>query len=176
MEVPLLLAHLVTINVEFGVFLCLNPLCKRAVSAAGLVEHIRKTHHERPAIRKQLGEYVQDVLEQSPQFRSDYSTVQLPADGSIPQPVVPVLDGFSCRECRFLTTNRDNIRKHANKEHLKKRQRDKELFECVRLQSWFGQKRERYWVVDESKEPQPEPEPEPERSVQSGGTLLTSIH
>ena len=36
---------------------------------------------------------------------------------------------------------------HANKAHSQKRVGDEEVFEAVRLQSWFG---ERYWTVDES--------------------------
>jgi len=44
------------------------------------------------------------------------------------------------------------IRQHSNKAHNKKRVADKDLFKAVQLQSWFGEKRERYWVVDDSKQ------------------------
>jgi hypothetical protein len=163
MEVPSSLVHLIAINVEFRVVLCLSPLYRHAQTTKGIVYHMRNFHHEKPAIRKQLSEFVQDIISQDTQFSSyDSTNIQLPADGSIPQPVVPVVDGFSCRECRFLTISRDMIRKHANREHLKQRKRDKELFNSVRLQSWFGQKRERYWEVDESKERELDPEQEPE--------------
>ena len=144
MEVPSSLAHLVAISVEFGVLLCLSPLCRHAQTMNGIVEHMRKIHHEKPEIQKQLSEFVQDIISQDAQFQCNYTTVRLPADGLMPQPVVPIVDGFSCCECRFLTTNRDNIRKHVNKEHLKQRKRDEEIFKYVRLQSWFGPKRERY--------------------------------
>ena len=152
MEVPETLAHLITINVDFGVLLCLSPSCKRAVSSIGIDGHMRNIHHYKPAIRKQINGFVQDLISQDTRFQCNYTTVQLPADGSIPQLVVPVVGGFSCQECRFLTTNRDNIRKHVNREHLKKRKKDGDIFNCVQLQTWFGNKRERYWVVDESKE------------------------
>ena len=153
MEVPSSLAHLVAINVEFKVVLCLSPICRHAQTTSNVVEHIRKTHHEKPAIRKQLKDFLQELTSQDAQFRTcNYTTVHLPADGSSPQLVVPVVDGFSCYQCRFLTTNRAVIRQHANKVHAQKRIRDENMCESVRIQSWFGQKRERYWIVDESKE------------------------
>ncbi len=39
---------------------------------------------------------------------------------------------------------------HGNKEHSLKRAADDELFRPVRLQSWFQDGKEWYWVVDES--------------------------
>jgi hypothetical protein len=157
----------------------LSPHCRHAQTTDGIVYHMRNYHHEKPAVRKQVGEFVRGTVSQDARFQYDSATIQLPADGSTPQPVVPVVDGFSCRNCRFLTTNRARIREHANKEHSKKREQDEELFEYVRLQSWFGRKRERYWVVDESKQPEPEPElepePEPERSVRSGSTYFRTL-
>ncbi|KFY25538.1 hypothetical protein V493_04595 [Pseudogymnoascus sp. VKM F-4281 (FW-2241)] len=54
-------------------------------------------------------------------------------------------------------------RKHASKEHLKKRKKDQEIFKRVRLQTWFKDGKERYWEVDESKERERERELEPEQ-------------
>ena len=96
MEVPSSLAHLVAINVEFKVVLCLSLICRHAQTTSNVVEHIRKTHHEKPAIRKQLKDFLQDITSQDTQFLREYTTVQLPADGSAPQPIVLVVDGFSC--------------------------------------------------------------------------------
>ena len=45
--------------------------------------------------------------------------VELPVDGLAPQPIVPVIDGFSCRLCRFLTIYQFVVRKHANRKHSK---------------------------------------------------------
>jgi hypothetical protein len=39
---------------------------------------------------------------------------------------------------------------HGNKEHKQLRVADHKLFKEVRLQSWFQDNRQRYWVVDES--------------------------
>ena len=40
------------------------------------------------------------------------------------------------------------MRKHVNKIHNKKGAVDEDILKVVRLQSWFGEKWERYWVVD----------------------------
>ena len=45
---------------------------------------------------------------------------------------------------------------HRNKEHSIKRIADDELFKPVRLQSWFQDSKEWYWVVDKSQQAQQE--------------------
>lgn len=95
-------------------------------------------------VRRQVRQYVE-------RFPSTYdpATVRLPADGSAPQPIVPVVDGLACRGCAFKSTNRAVMRKHANQAHDQRRVVDADIFAAVRLQSWFGEKRERYWTVEE---------------------------
>jgi hypothetical protein len=44
------------------------------------------------------------------------------------------------------------MRQHSNTEHSKKRLKDKELFRAVQLQTWFREKRARYWVVDATRQ------------------------
>jgi len=77
--------------------------------------------------------------------------VSLPLDGSLPQLVLPVLDGFQCTDCGHKTINRLVMRQHCNARHAKQCLRDEKLFGAVRLQSWFREKRARYWVVDETR-------------------------
>jgi hypothetical protein len=63
---------------------------------------------------------------------------------------------LQCKHCAakpFKTQNRKAIKVHGNKEHGKKRVADEDLFDLVKLQSWFREGKERYWVVDDSKEP-----------------------
>ena len=43
------------------------------------------------------------------------------------------------------------MRQHANRAHNKKRVADEDICQVVRSQSWFGERRERYWIVDESR-------------------------
>lgn len=52
---------------------------------------------------------------------------------------------------KVMTQSRDAMKKHGNKAHGKKRIADEDLFDRVRLQSWFWEGKERYWVVDETK-------------------------
>jgi hypothetical protein len=51
----------------------------------------------------------------------------------------------------FKSISEKRMRVHGNKEHKKQRVGDDELFWKVRLQSWFQDHRQRYWVVDENK-------------------------
>jgi hypothetical protein len=46
------------------------------------------------------------------------------------------------------------LREHSNKVH-KLQRKDEELFRPVKLQSWFRDRRERYWVVDDAAEARP---------------------
>jgi hypothetical protein len=78
----------------------------------------------------------------------------LPADGLAPQPVIPIVDGFQCRQCPYHSQSRKKMKVHGNKEHSLKRIADDELFQPVRMQSWFGEGKERYWVVDEGQQAQ----------------------
>ena len=145
-EIPAPLAHLIHLNAEFKVLVCLGNSCRKAISLVGIIEHLCKVYNEKPNIRRQVQEYINQFP-----FKYNYATVQLPVDKLGPQPIIQVVDGFQCKDCLlFKTWNRDAIRKHSNKVYNKKRVADEDLFNAVRLQSWFGEKRERYWVVDES--------------------------
>ena len=150
-EVPPALGQLVAVNAEFEVLLCIRPQCRKAVSPAGVVEHLRKIHREKPAVRKQVQEFVAGIP-----WEYDYASVRLPADGSAPQAVIHVQDGFHCQRCSFRNCNRKNMKTHGNKEHSIKRVADNELFWLVKLQSWFQDGKERYWTVDESQQAQRE--------------------
>ena len=155
--VPEVLAHLVQLNVDFQVLVCLGEECRCAVSPRAMVRHFNDQHKTPIELRKAIERYIQAFL-----GSYDYLSVRLPPDGSSPQPIIQVVDGFQCRQCPFKTQDRSNIRKHANKEHGKKRARDEEIFSIVRMQSWFKGKRERYWVVDEEVRPVPAPPAQPD--------------
>jgi len=143
--IPQALAHLVELNVEYGVLICRQ--CKYALKPTAISRHLGNKHKTPVELRKQLDKYVSGFP-----FQYDHMSVQLPSNGSEPQPIIPVLDGHLCKDCPYMSQNRDVIRQHSNKAHNKKRVADKDLFKAVQLQSWFGEKRERYWVVDDSKQ------------------------
>jgi hypothetical protein len=130
------------------VLICIGNGCRCAVSPASISSHLRRKHHVRIELRKQVDRYIEGFP-----FQYDHSNVRLPPDGLAPQPIIRINDGFECHDCKYKTQDRSNIKKHGNKEHGKKRAKDEDLFDRVRLQSWFGNGKERYWVVDESKRP-----------------------
>jgi hypothetical protein len=71
------------------------------------------------------------------------------------QPIIPIVDRYKYRYCsdkKFKTQSRDAIKKYRNKVYLLKHVADNKLFQVVRLQSWFRDSKERYWVVDKSKQ------------------------
>jgi hypothetical protein len=107
-QVPATLSHLIQLNVEYKVLVCLSAHCCKAVSCVGLIEHFRKIHKEKPEVRKQIQHYIQSVP-----FDYNYSTIQLLVDGLAPQPVIPIVDGLQCQHCRYYTTNQRVMKDHG---------------------------------------------------------------
>ena len=73
------LSYLIYLNIEFGVLVCLGSGCRKAVSAKGLVEHLRKYHNEKPQVRKQVKEYVKAFLHEY-----NYKTIIVLIDRNAP--------------------------------------------------------------------------------------------
>jgi hypothetical protein len=134
-------------NFEFKVILCYETDCRQALKLDGINNHLNRKHQVEIKLRQQLTEYLEQW-----QWQYDFRSVPLPLDRSLPQPVLPILDGFQCRSCTYTTTNRSIIRKHCNIQHGQKRLKDEELFQAVQLQTWFREKRARYWVVDATRQ------------------------
>jgi hypothetical protein len=147
--IPEALAHLAALNVEFNVLICRQ--CKFAVKPTAIPRHFSDRHKTPIELRKQFEEYIKEFP-----FTYDHTTVILPIDGLAPQPVVPVLEGYRCQSCPYKTQSRDAMKKHGNKAHDKKRAADEELYQVVQLQSWFDDRRARYWIVDQSKQDEQE--------------------
>jgi hypothetical protein len=63
--------------------------------------------------------------------------------------IIPMVDGFVCRDCPEKSVSSKAKTEHGNNAHGKKRVLNEEMFWAARLQSWFGEKRERYWAVHE---------------------------
>lgn len=134
--------------------LCLNEKCRCAVSPGGISDHLRRQHQVQLELRKQVDRYIEGFP-----YQYDYATINLPVDGLVPQPVIEVINGLECNYCPvqssgpFRTQSRKALKQHGNKIHQKKRVADEDLFHPVKLQSWFKEGKERYWVVDESQQP-----------------------
>jgi len=148
--IPQAWSHLVALNVEYGVLICVaGDKCKRALQPTAMPRHLADKHSAPLELRKQVRQYVQGFP-----FAYDSASVPLPIDGSAPQPIIPIVAGFACRQCLYKSISRDATRKHANSAHDKKEVPDEEILRAVQLQSWFGEKRERYWIVDEGQQGQ----------------------
>jgi hypothetical protein len=142
--IPQALAHLIALNMEFNVLIYIP--CKFAVTPTAIVRHLRDQHKTDIKLRKQVEEYIQEFP-----FVYNHITVPLPEENSAPQPIIPVMDGLQCQECPFKSQSREMMKKHGNKEHGKRRVADEDLFQIVKLQSWFSEKKAQYWVIDEAK-------------------------
>jgi hypothetical protein len=148
--IPEVLAHLITLNVDFQVLVCTSDKCRCGVSPGAILRHLQRYHKIPIELKRHIEQYIQSFPSSY-----DHSTVRLPLDGSIPQPIIEVVSGFQCQQCPFKSQDRSNVRKHVNKEHGKKRESDGDIYKVIRMQSWFKGKRERYWMVDEDTEPIP---------------------
>ena len=134
-----------TLNSEFHVIICHYTGCEGALSPSAIYTHLRDKHKVQSEIRQQLAEYLKQW-----QWQYDYQTIPLPLDSSLPLPGLPVLNGFQCKSCSYKTTNRSVIRKHCNRQHNQQRLEDHILFTAVQIQTWFKEKRARYWVVEDA--------------------------
>jgi hypothetical protein len=87
--IPQVLEHLITLNVEFQVLVCLGEEYRCAVNPGAIVRYFNDHYQVPIELRKQVKQYIQS-------FPSLYnhSTVPLPANRSIPQPIIQVIDGF----------------------------------------------------------------------------------
>jgi hypothetical protein len=86
---------------------CLNPVynvllcayCCYALSPTALPRHLSGRHQTGVDIWRQVRQYVECFP-----FAYSHATVPLPADGSAPQPIIPIVCGLACRSCTFKST------------------------------------------------------------------------
>jgi hypothetical protein len=55
-----------------------------------------------------------------------------------------------------MTQSREAVKQHGNKVHGKQRVPDEQLYRIVQLQSWFDDRKARYWIVEQSKQDEQE--------------------
>jgi hypothetical protein len=147
LPLPEVIRPWLVLNPEFRVIICHATECQQAINPDNINNHLSRTHSVKLEFRKQLIEYLKQW-----QWPYDFRSMPLPLDQSLPQPVLPIINGFQCQGCTYKSTSRGKIRKHYNIEHNKKRLKDEELFRAVQLQTWFTEKRARYWVVDATRQ------------------------
>ena len=56
-EVPASVAHLIAVNTEFAVVLCIGAGCRHALTVSGIGEHLRKSHLEQLSVRREAKEF-----------------------------------------------------------------------------------------------------------------------
>jgi Orsellinic acid/F9775 biosynthesis cluster protein D len=145
--IPQALAHLVTLNSEYNVLICIDGKCKYALEPTAISRHLRDKHKTAMELREQVEQYIEGFP-----FAYNHASVPLPTDGSAPQPIIPIVDGFICRDCPVKSVSKKAMRNHGNRAHNKKKVPNEDIFQAAQLQSWFGEKRERYWVVDKGQQ------------------------
>jgi Orsellinic acid/F9775 biosynthesis cluster protein D len=86
--------------------------CTAVVFIGALWRHLRD-HHQVPLVqRKLLLQHCQSLdLIPTPE------DLQLPIDHSPALQFLPVHQGYSCRQCRYLTSCKDSVRRHINTTH-----------------------------------------------------------
>ena len=121
LPLPKALEQWLILNSEYYVIICHSTDCKQALRPNTITRHLRDKHQVKREIRQQLDKYLQQW-----QWPYDSRSVPLPLDMSPPQPVLPVINGFQCKDCVYLTSNRWVIRQHCNTKHNKKKRLDDE--------------------------------------------------
>ncbi|KAH6658764.1 hypothetical protein F5X68DRAFT_117759, partial [Plectosphaerella plurivora] len=93
------------VNEAYRVLLC--KLCRYAVRPGGRIErHFRDKHTVKGNLLKEVVFRFGDAALEDP------GTVRLPADGSAAVEGIPVLNGFRCTRCRYLSQSRNNVIYH----------------------------------------------------------------
>ncbi|KAK5988588.1 hypothetical protein PT974_10072 [Cladobotryum mycophilum] len=125
--------------------LLLCKICRAAIrpTAPAVNSHFRKQH-------KLAGKVLQGITTFAHSHRAtlnDPHTVKLPSNHSPPISDLPVLEGYSCTECPYLTTNKNLIFTHQRqlKHSLDVGQTG---WVRVTLQTFTRASHVRYWIVD----------------------------
>ncbi|KAH7012437.1 uncharacterized protein B0I36DRAFT_278595, partial [Microdochium trichocladiopsis] len=114
---------------------------------SGIETHLRQVHRRKGSILRRAIEcsWLAEPL-------SDPRSVELPGDGQPAVPCLPILAGYSCVRCRFLTINRKVIQAHHRKAgHQPPGPGTGPAgWTEVRLQTLSGGSSARYWIVKQA--------------------------
>ena len=85
--IPQELTHLIALNIEFNILICI--LCKFAIASSAIIRHFRDQHKTNIQLRKQVNEYIRGFP-----FVYDHTAIILPSDRSVPQSIIPIVNRF----------------------------------------------------------------------------------
>ncbi|KAH6661461.1 hypothetical protein F5X68DRAFT_178705 [Plectosphaerella plurivora] len=133
------------VNEAYRVLLC--KLCRYAVRPGGRIErHFRDKHTVKGNLLKEVVFRFGDAALEDP------GTVRLPADGSAAVEGIPVLNGFRCTRCRYLSQSRNNVIYHWTVAGHGEPEDGQGRWTAVRLQTWCPGRYVRYWVVGDGED------------------------
>jgi hypothetical protein len=89
--VPLALSHLVALNAEYNVLICIGNSCKHVLKPSAISQHLDIKHKTPLELQKQVDQYVREFP-----FAYDSASVLLPYNSLALQPIIPIVDGFVC--------------------------------------------------------------------------------
>ncbi|KAH7010651.1 uncharacterized protein B0I36DRAFT_257344 [Microdochium trichocladiopsis] len=131
---------------EHRVLLCVS--CRVGIRPDdGIRLHFWRTHRVKGEALRQIVDY-----SYAAEPIANPHTVPLPTDGSPQIEQLLAIDGFSCSDCRFLTTSRKLIRVHrsqAGHDHTTSCRGSNSGWNEVRLQTLSPRSYARYWVVEQ---------------------------
>jgi hypothetical protein len=158
-DVPEELRQMIRLNVTYQVLICPDEQCRRAIQPSAFARHSWEVHETTLGAREQLKGFIDEL-----RWKKNPRTVDLPKDGSKPQPIIPVVDVFECESCEP-DPNRRPFRSRSDKcaqthwykvnwdtthEEEGHKKRGAAIYRQVRGQTWFwGGGEARYWWVCE---------------------------
>ncbi|KJZ70468.1 hypothetical protein HIM_10140 [Hirsutella minnesotensis 3608] len=129
------LSHVVE---EHRMLIC--RVCDSGVRPGGGIERHFRGHEVKGQLLADLTNYY------GPMELDNLETGHQPSDGSAPITGLPVLRGYCCSACRFLTTSEKSAQQHwRSVQHSSCGAK----YDAVRLQTWLRGKFARYWAVEE---------------------------
>jgi hypothetical protein len=109
---PASLEYLISLNAEYQVLICPINECRKAVEPKAFSEHFFRIHKTKLELCRQVKAYIAGFP-----YQYTYKTMPLLVDRSMPQPILPVLEGVLCKYYIDRSRSRKFLREHSNKVH-----------------------------------------------------------
>jgi Orsellinic acid/F9775 biosynthesis cluster protein D len=137
---PALFPGLIQYHPEYRLLYCRSYTT--VVFLKGLFRHLQDVHKVSAATRQPLLDHCQslDLITQP-------KDLQLPPDYSLALQFLPVQEGYSCRQCRFLTCSEKFVHVHINRAYKLTWEACSDNYQPVQLQGWLPSTQVQYWIV-----------------------------